>query len=94
MTLGDTRAFKLGLQAYKRAINQRINLEKSSIFFINTPERLQRRINREIEIPIRPLLTSYLGMSLFVGNMSKDLWNSIMDMIQRKLAGWKGLLLS
>lgn len=92
--LGKAQAFKGGLENFEKSTNQKINLNKSSIFFVNTKGRIQRKISRILDMPIRKLPTNYLGMPLFIVKMSKEMQNPIIDRMQRKLAGWKGSLLS
>jgi len=44
----------------------------------------------DFNYPIRSLPINYLGL----GKISKSLWVSLIDKVQRRLAGWKGRLLS
>lgn len=93
-SLAEARALKSSLQAYQKATNQKINLDKSLAFFINTPEGQQRRISRILAMARGALPSSYLGMPLFVGKMRQSLWDPVVSRFNKKLAGWKGALLS
>ncbi|KAH9308494.1 hypothetical protein KI387_036405, partial [Taxus chinensis] len=73
---------------------QTVNFIKSSISFFNTPPRVQRKIADIFGCSIVDLPTSYLGIPLFHGRQSKIMWNPIIERYQKKLAAWKGALLS
>ena len=89
----EARTFKIILNSYTRGTRQAINLDKSSVFFLNTPLERQRKIARIMGYGIRTLPVTYLGLPL----SSKPLdsfWSSIIDNFNNKLAGWKGATLS
>lgn len=90
----EASRFKEILGHFEKATNQKISLKKSNVFFINTPGCIQGRISRILRMDIKKLPIIYLGLPLFVGKMTKDMWNPLIDKMQRKLVGWKGALLS
>lgn len=92
--LREAHRFKEGLERFEQATNQKINIDKSSVFFMNTKERVQGKITRILDMHVCKLPTTYLGMPLFIGKMTKKLWNPILDRMRRKIAGLKGSLLS
>ena len=83
------------LQAYETASGQKINSDKSSIFFsANTLLTLQEEIkcffNADSNVP----LEKYLGLPPVIGRGKKQAFNNIKSKIQNTLEGWKGKLLS
>ncbi|KAH9319158.1 hypothetical protein KI387_020927 [Taxus chinensis] len=90
----EARAIMDNLSLYQSASQQTVNFNKSSISFINTPPRSQRKIADIFGCIIVDLPASYLGIPLFQGRQSKNLWNPVIERYQKKLAAWKGALLS
>lgn len=86
-TIKEASKIKEALGCFELATNQKVKLNKSNVYFINTPGITQRRVSGILEMGIKKLPTSYLGMPLFVGKMSKDMWNPLIDQMKRKLAG-------
>lgn len=43
---------------------------------------------------VKELPSIYLGMPLFKGPLPTNTWNTLIDRFQKKLAGWKGSLLT
>lgn len=82
------------LQLYERASHQLINFQKSKVFFIHTPERIQARIANMLNCSIGKLPSVYIGMPLFIGCSRKEYWDRIIQRIDTKLAGWKATMLS
>ena len=68
-------------------------MEKSSVFFINTPLERQRKIARILGCGIGTLPANYLGLPLGI-KPPNSFWNRIIDRFNRKLARWKGATLS
>lgn len=70
-----------------------VNRQKSSIFFFNTPEHRQVKIARIFGCRVKSLPSSYLGLSLCLKPLD-SFWCLLVDKFRKKLAGWKGSLLS
>ena len=91
----DCRVLKHILQTYEEASGQKINTEKSSIFF--SPNTSQE-VKVEIFDTLGPMQdsrhTRYLGLPSFIGRSKKQVFSILKERIRQKLAGWKGKLLS
>lgn len=83
------------LQAYEVASGQKINSDKSSIFFnSNTPHSLREEIKRFFNANSNVPLEKYLGLPPIIGKGKKQAFEDIKSKVQSKLKGWKGKLLS
>ncbi|XP_023880426.1 uncharacterized protein LOC111992797 [Quercus suber] len=83
----------LGL--YESASGQKINTNKSSIYFSpNTSQELKDEILRILGPMQDSSHTKYLGLPSIIGRSKKVVFAEIKDKVCRKLAGWKGKLLS
>ena len=93
--MGESRELKYLLQKYEDASGQKINIDKSSIFFSpnTTPE-----VKEEIFATLGPMQDSrhskYLGLPSFIGRLKKQVFSILKERIGQKLVGWKGKLLS
>lgn len=92
-SISEARILKDTLCKFASAYGQLINWVKSEVFFINTPKRRQHRIGRILECRIVDLPPTYLGLPLGIAPPD-SFWSSLVDKFQRKIAGWKGALLS
>ena len=92
-SIWEARTFKCILNSYTRGTSQAINLDKSSVFFLNTPLERQRKIARILGCGIGSLSATYLGLPLGT-KPPESFWNNIIDNFNRKLVGWKGATLS
>ena len=93
VSVWEARTFKRILNSYTRGTGQAINLDKSSVFFLNTPLERQRKIARILGYDIGSLLTTYLGLPLG-SKPPESFWNNIIDNFNKKLTSWKGATLS
>ena len=83
------------LQTYEIASGQKINSDKSSIFFSsNTPQSLRQEIKRFFNANSNEPLEKYLGLLPIIGRGKKQAFEDIKSRVQSKLEGWKGKLLS
>ena len=64
--------FRKALDIYLKASGQKINEDKSSIYFFNTPQIIQNRIARILRFQIGSLPLMYLGFSLSLDAQWKD----------------------
>ena len=74
------------LDMYIIGSRQLINLEKRSVFFINTPEERQRKITRILGCGVGKLPSSYLGLPMGT-KPPNSFWNGILDKFSKKLVG-------
>lgn len=83
------------LSVYKKGLGQKINREKTNIFFSsNTQPNLQASIQ---QLPGMPSICQYekcLGLPAFVGKAKKQSFVYIKEHVWKKLQGWKEKLLS
>ncbi|XP_026459379.1 uncharacterized protein LOC113360042 [Papaver somniferum] len=94
---GDRRNVKklMGiLKDYQCASGQMISMEKSKCFIGGTSDIRKNQISEDCGIPLAEFPDKYLGVQLFSGSVkSHHVWNGV-EMMQDRLAGWKGKLLS
>ncbi|XP_075669906.1 putative mitochondrial protein AtMg00310 [Castanea sativa] len=80
---------------YEEASGQKINTDKSSVFFSpNTSQNAKEEI-LDILGPMQDSKhTKYLGLPSFIGRSKTQVFSILKERIGWKLAGWKGKLLS
>lgn len=91
-SIREARVWKEILK-YSRGSGQFINWDKSRIFFVNTPMERQNKIAKILGCGLGNLPSIYLGLPL-VSKLPDSFWISIIDKFSKKLAGWKGAILS
>ena len=93
-SLSKCHIIKEFFHVYELASGQKINSDKSSIFFsTNTLQSLQEIkyfFNANSNVP----LEKYLGLPPIIGKGKKQAFEDIKSKVQSKLCGWKGKLLS
>ena len=83
------------LEDYEGDSRQRLNKEKTSLFFSkNTSREVQDQVKGLFGAQIIRHHEKYLGLLPLVGKGKKKAFNRIKDMVGRKIARWKGKLLS
>ncbi|XP_042944727.1 uncharacterized protein LOC122278613 [Carya illinoinensis] len=83
------------LSNYEQASGQRLNLDKSSIFFnSNTKVETQHAILQLAGIKASGNFDKYLGLPSYVGRSKTQAFNSVLDRTKAKLASWKINMLS
>ena len=83
------------LEDYERDFGQKLNKEKTSFFFSkNTNREVQKQIKEKFGAQIVQHHEKYLGLPPLVGKSIRKAFNRIKDLVGRKIAGWKGRLLS
>ena len=94
-TSNECNKLKEILCMYESASGQKINTEKSSIFFSpNTPQELKDKIANILGPMNDSIHTKYLGLPSIIGRSKKLVFADILEKVGKKLAGWKGKLLS
>ena len=82
------------LSLYESALGQKINIDKSSIFFSpNTSQELKDDIINILGSMHDSNHTKYLGLPSIIGRSKKLVFVEIKEKVGKKLAGWKGKLL-
>jgi hypothetical protein len=83
------------LTKYCDASGQRINMDKSSIFFSKgCPEALREGIKVKLEVQRETLNEKYLGMPFDVGRSKSGAFKHLRDKVWKKVLGWLEQLLS
>ncbi|XP_026438240.1 uncharacterized protein LOC113336778 [Papaver somniferum] len=79
------------LNKYQATSRQQINLEKSKCFIDGTSQSRRTQISEDCHVFLAEFPDKYLGVMLMQSNVkAQHVW-SVVDMMQEKLAGWKGL---
>ena len=82
------------LDTYCMASGQRINRDKSSIFFSKgCPKIVKTAVKGHLHVPNESLSDKYLGLPTDVGNSKKGTFKYLSDRIWEKVKGWMGKLL-
>ena len=83
------------LEKYEKESGQKLNKKKTSLFFSkNTGREVQEAVKDMFGAEIILQHERYLGLPPLVGRGKKKAFNRIKDQVGRKIAGWKGKLLS
>ena len=83
------------LANYEKESGQKLNKEKTSLFFSrNTSREIQEEIKGIFGAQIIHKHERYLGLPILVGKGKIKAFSCIKDQVGRKIAGWKGKLLS
>ena len=83
------------LEKYERASGQRINRDKTQLFFSsNTNQQVRNSIQGRLGVAVSHQFDKYLGLPSFVGRGKKQSFSNIRERIWQKIQGWKEQLLS
>ena len=83
------------LAIYERGSGQKINREKTNIFFSsNTLPQVQSNIQQLLEVPAIQQYEKYLGLLALVGGAKKQSFIYLKERVWRKLQGWKEKIIS
>lgn len=82
------------LRCYKVVSGLKVNLFKSVIIGIHAKHHLLHRLADIMGCNVGSFPTSYLGLLLSIGSVSKSLWNPVVERVEQKLASWKARYLS
>ncbi|XP_065626375.1 uncharacterized protein LOC136066260 [Quercus suber] len=94
-TLSDCDSLQRIFQVYEKASGQQLNRAKTSLFFsTNTSREIQEDIKNRFGAQVIKQHEKYLGLPSLVGRNKRASFNDIKDKLSKKLAGWKGKLLS
>ena len=77
------------LDCYCQASGQRVNLEKSSVFFSKgCPEGVRNAMKQCLDIPNETLSEKYLGMPSDVGRSINGAFKYLKDRVWKQVQGW------
>ena len=83
------------LEVYEKESGQKLNREKTSLFFSkNTSVEVKEEVKDMFGAQVIHQHERYLGLPTLVGRGKKKAFHHILDHVGRKIAGWKGKLLS
>jgi len=84
----EAKAIKAVLHLFSQASGLDINVDKSQIFFFNTPGITKRNILRILGFQGSSLPSKYLGAPLSESTLKKVSWQELLEKIRQKLASW------
>jgi hypothetical protein len=84
---------RLVLTFFEAVTGLRVNMRKSELVSVGDVPNLSTLADI-MQCRIASLPMTYLGMPLGSSFKSKDIWNPILEKMERRLAGWKSLYLS
>ncbi|KAK9292489.1 hypothetical protein L1049_020462 [Liquidambar formosana] len=91
----EGRAIRDILSQYEVVSSQKVNLDKSSIFFSQNTAPNQQAILRDIlSISQEGNHGKYLGLPTLIGKSKKEVFSILKERVWKKLQGWKEKLLS
>uniref|UniRef100_A0A2N9F8H0 Reverse transcriptase domain-containing protein n=1 Tax=Fagus sylvatica TaxID=28930 RepID=A0A2N9F8H0_FAGSY len=94
-TMEECRVLLSTLNVYERASGQKLNYEKTSLFFsTNTAQATRQSICNALRTSSTGDLGKYLGLPPIIGRGKKQAFTEIKQKVARKLHGWKGKMLS
>ncbi|KAL0016440.1 hypothetical protein SO802_003509 [Lithocarpus litseifolius] len=94
-TMEECKQVALVLDTYEKESGQKLNKDKTSLFFSkNTSGEIQNFVKETFGAQIVQQHERYLGLPPMVGRGKKKAFNRIKDQVGRKIASWKGRLLS
>ena len=83
------------LEDYEGDSGQKLNKEKTSLYFSkNTCREIKEYVNEKFGARVVQHHEKYLGLPPLVGRGKRKAFNQIKDQVGRKIASWKGKLLS
>ena len=83
------------LNLYEAVSGQKINANKSSIFFSNnTSPKLKAKILEVMSLMQDSKHKKYLGLPSFIGKSKKEVFAEVKEKVEKKLSAWKKKMLS
>jgi exonuclease III len=76
------------LSDFTEASGMTLNLDKSKLFFFNTPVAVQLHISKILGIPRSSLPSNYLGIPLTGASAKSISWDNLLLSISNRLANW------
>jgi hypothetical protein len=90
----DLKVLKTVLETFEGCSGLKINFDKTDIFLIRYPESLWPNLSEVFPSKYTNLLGKYLGLPLHFRNVKRITLQPLVEKINKRLAGWKGRLLT
>ena len=90
----QVRNAKATILCFEAVSGLKVNFCKSEVIGLRTEEPLLFKVSDIMGCKTGDLPTSYLGMPLCPGRVTKSLWNPVVERVERKLSTWKANYLS
>lgn len=85
----NLQALKEVLNIYSEGSGQRINFQKSSVYFgYHCPEQVRHRVKTVLNVHSEAVQTNYLGMPSWVGRCPSRIFNSVYERMWKRIRGW------
>ena len=93
-SLEECHLLRSTLMEYEEASGQKVNTDKSSIFFSpNTAQATRDAIFNILGPMQNSRHTKYLGLPSLIGRSKKQVFEILKERVGQKLVGWKGIFL-
>ena len=84
----ECRALQDILSLYENALGQKLNAEKTSLFFSsNTPEATKQEIQNALGVQNMNQLEKYLGLPPLIGRSKRKAFDEIKNKVRKKMGG-------
>ncbi|KAK1289771.1 hypothetical protein QJS10_CPB18g00723 [Acorus calamus] len=93
-TEADARAARFITFCFELVSGLSLNWSKSALLAVNVPEPQRQALARIVGCEVRDFPVRVLGLPLSRGRLKKEDWDPLIERFQRRLAGWKGRLLT
>ena len=90
----DARGFKAILDMFYSASGMDLNLDKSSMFFLNTPLAIQRHLSTIMGFRTKCLPSNYLGIPLTDKPWQKIHWETLLSKLEARCNSWTSRVLN
>ncbi|XP_059068362.1 uncharacterized protein LOC131858900 [Cryptomeria japonica] len=90
----EARIINACLNDYCKALGQKINWNKSEVFFINMMSNMQVVLSRILNLRVANFPGKFLGTPLFSGHNKTCYWTHLIEKCKARLENWKGEWLS
>jgi ribonuclease HI len=94
-TIHEWRVLNEVLELYEQASGQRLNKDKTSVFFSrNTTQDVKDLIISIVGVPVSQRYDTYLGLPALVGRSRIGEFENLKERVRRRITDWKTKLLS
>ena len=82
------------LMCFEAVSGLKVNFSKSALLGVEEEAHLMEVLAIIMGCKVGSFLTTYLGLPLCLGRPSKEVWNTMVDRVEQKMATWKAKYLS